>query len=147
MTRRELREHSFKMLFGTAFYPIEEADDQISHYFEAPDEDEQQEDGSYRVIHSAAFDIYDSDYVRGKVEKIIEKIPELDERINGVAEGWKTKRMGRVELAILRLALYEISFDDDIPEKVAINEAVELARKFGGDDSPAFVNGILAKLV
>ena len=147
MTRRELRGHCFKMLFGTAFYPIEEADDQISHYFEAPDEDEQQEDGSYRVIHSAAFDIYDSDYVRGKVEKIIEKIPELDERINGVAEGWKTKRMGRVELAILRLALYEISFDDDIPEKVAINEAVELARKFGGDDSPAFVNGILAKLV
>ena len=147
MTRRELREHCFKMLFGTAFYPIEEADDQISHYFEAPDEDEQQEDGSYRVIHSAAFDIYDSDYVRGEVEKIIEKIPELDERINGVAEGWKTKRMGRVELAILRLALYEISFDDDIPEKVAINEAVELARKFGGDDSPAFVNGILAKLV
>ena len=147
MTRRELREHCFKMLFGTEFYPIEEADDQISHYFEAPDEDEQQEDGSYRVIHSAAFDIYDSDYVRGKVEKIIEKIPELDERINGVAEGWKTKRMGRVELAILRLALYEISFDDDIPEKVAINEAVELARKFGGDDSPAFVNGILAKLV
>ena len=147
MTRRELREHCFKMLFGTAFYPIEEADDQISHYFEAPDEDEQQEDGSYRVIHSAAFDIYDSDYVRGKVEKIIEKIPELDERINGVAEGWKTKRMGRVELAILRLALYEISFDDDIPEKVAINEAVELARKFGGGDSPAFVNGILAKLV
>ena len=147
MTRRELREHCFKMLFGTAFYPIEEADDQISHYFEAPDEDEQQEDGSYRVIHSAAFDIYDSDYVRGKVEKIIKKIPELDERINGVAEGWKTKRMGRVELAILRLALYEISFDDDIPEKVAINEAVELARKFGGDDSPAFVNGILAKLV
>ena len=147
MTRRELREHCFKMLFGTAFYPIEEADDQISHYFEAPDEDEQQEDGSYRVIHSAAFDIYDSDYVRGKVEKIIEKIPELDERINGVAEGWKTKRMGRVERAILRLALYEISFDDDIPEKVAINEAVELARKFGGDDSPAFVNGILAKLV
>ena len=147
MTRRELREHCFKMLFGTAFYPIEEADDQISHYFEAPDEDEQQEDGSYRVIHSAAFDIYDSDYVRGKVEKIIEKIPELDERINGVAEGWKTKRMGRVELAILRLALYEISFDDDIPEKVAINEAVDLARKFGGDDSPAFVNGILAKLV
>ena len=147
MTRRELREHCFKMLFGTAFYPIEEADDQISHYFEAPDEDEQQEDGSYRVIHSAAFDIYDSDYVRGKVEKIIEKIPELDERINGVAEGWKTKRMGRVELAILRLALYEISFDDDIPEKVAIHEAVELARNFGGYDSPAFVHGILAKLV
>ena len=55
--------------------------------------------------------------------------------------------MGKVELTILRLALYEIKYDDDVPEKVAINEAVELAKKFGGDDSPAFINGILAKLV
>jgi N utilization substance protein B len=55
--------------------------------------------------------------------------------------------MGKVELTILRLALYEIKHDDDVPEKVAINEAVELAKKFGGDDSPAFINGILAKLV
>lgn len=147
MTRRELREHCFKMLFATAFYPIEEADNQISLYFEAPDEDERQEDGSYRVIHSAAFDVYDSEYVRTKVERIIAKIPELDEKINSVAEGWKTRRMGRVELAILRLALYEMEFDEEIPGKVAINEAVELAKKFGGDESPAFVNGILAKLV
>ena len=58
-----------------------------------------------------------------------------------------TKRMGKVELTILRLALYEILYDEEVPEKVAINEAVELAKKFGGDDSPAFVNGILAKLV
>lgn len=147
MTRRELREHCFKMLFGTAFYPIEEVNNQISQYFESPDEDELGEDGAYHLIHSAAFDVYDGEYVRAKVEKIVEKIPELDEKINGVAEGWKTKRMGRVELAILRLALYEIGFDEEIPEKVAINEAVELAKKFGGDDSPAFVNGILAKLV
>lgn len=147
MTRRELREHCFKMLFGTAFYPIEEADQQIGRYFEALDEDELGEDGQYHIVHSAAFDLYDSAYVREKVEKIIEKIPELDEKINRVAEGWKTKRMGRVELTVLRLALYEIGYDEDIPEKVAINEAVELAKKFGGDDSPAFVNGILAKLV
>ena len=55
--------------------------------------------------------------------------------------------MGKVELTILRLALYEILYDEEVPEKVAINEAVELAKKFGGDDSSAFVNGILAKLV
>jgi N utilization substance protein B len=55
--------------------------------------------------------------------------------------------MGKVELTILRLALFEIQYDEDVPEKVAINEAVELAKKFGGDDSPSFVNGILAKLV
>ena len=55
--------------------------------------------------------------------------------------------MGKVELTILRLALFEIRYDEEVPDKVAINEAVELAKKFGGDESPAFVNGILAKLV
>ena len=54
---------------------------------------------------------------------------------------------GKAELTILRLASYEMKYDDEIPEKVAINEAVELAKKFGGKDSPAFINGILAKLV
>ena len=78
---------------------------------------------------------------------MIRLVPELDEKINGVAEGWKTKRMGKAELTILRLASYEMKYDDEIPEKVAINEAVELAKKFGGKDSPAFINGILAKLV
>ena len=53
--------------------------------------------------------------------------------------------MGKVELTILRLALYEMKEDEEVPEKVAIKEAVELAKKFGGKDSPAFVNGILAK--
>ena len=81
------------------------------------------------------------------MERIIEKIPDLDSQINEIAKGWTTKRMGKVELTILRLALFEIQFDEDVPEKVAINEAVELAKKFGGDDSPSFVNGILAKLV
>ena len=55
--------------------------------------------------------------------------------------------MGKVELTILRLAGYEMQYDEEIPEKVAINEAVELAKKFGRDESPAFINGVLAKLV
>ena len=67
--------------------------------------------------------------------------------IRDQAEGWKTRRMGKVELTILRLAVYEIQYDEEIPEKVAINEAVELAKKFGRDESPAFINGVLAKLV
>ena len=74
-------------------------------------------------------------------------IPEIDEAINSVAEGWKTGRMGTVELTILRLAVYELKHDAEVPDQVAINEAVELAKKFGGDEAPAFVNGILAKLV
>ena len=52
-----------------------------------------------------------------------------------------------MDLTIIRLALYEILFDDQVPEKVAINEAVELAKKYGGDESPAFINGVLARLV
>ena len=55
--------------------------------------------------------------------------------------------MGKADLSILRLAVYEMKYDEEIPVNVAINEAVELAKKFGSDDSPAFVNGILAKLV
>ena len=72
---------------------------------------------------------------------------EIDEKINEVAKGWKTQRMGKADLSILRLAVYEMKYDEEIPVNVAINEAVELAKKFGSDDSPAFVNGILAKLV
>ena len=53
--------------------------------------------------------------------------------------------MGKVELTLLRLAVYEMEFDEDIPTSVAINEAVELAKKFGQDESPAFINGVLAK--
>ena len=86
-------------------------------------------------------------YLEKRVEKIMELIPEIDEKINEIAEGWRTRRMGKVELTILRLAVFEMKYDEEIPEKVAINEAVELAKKFGGDEAPAFVNGILAKLI
>ena len=84
---------------------------------------------------------------RSRVDTILEKIPEIDRILEGVAEGWRLGRMGRVELTILRLACFEIRFDETVPDKVAINEAVELAKKFGGDESPSFVNGVLAKLV
>lgn len=147
MTRRELREHCFKLLFCADFYPAEETKEQIEQYFIQPLEEERTPEGSYETLHSPALDAFDGGYVSGKVEHIMEKIPELDSEINKIAEGWSTKRMGKEELTILRLALYEIRYDDEVPEKVAINEAVELAKKFGGSDSAPFVNGILAKLV
>ena len=62
------------------------------------------------------------------------------------AKGWKTARMNKVDLTILRLAVYEMKWDEDIPDGVAINEAVELAKRFGGESSSSFVNGILGKL-
>lgn len=147
MTRREMREHCFKMLFCADFYPPEEKEEQLTQYFLAPEEDETTPEGVNEILHRVELKEADSELCRSRVEKIMEKIPELDAAINQVAEGWKTRRMGKVELTILRLALFEMKCDEEIPEKVAINEAVELAKKFGGNESPAFVNGILAKLV
>ena len=147
MTRRELREHCFKMLFSANFYDAEEAERQLDNYFDAPEEDETDAEGHTEVLHQVTLGEKDREYLQNRVEQIIEAIPELDAALNQVAEGWKTRRMGKVELTILRLALYEMKKDETVPEKVAINEAVELAKKFGGSDSPAFVNGILAKLV
>ena len=147
MTRRELREHCFKMLFSANFYDAEEAERQLDNYFDAPEEDETDAEGHTEVLHQVTLEEKDREYLQNRVEQIIEAIPELDAALNQVAEGWKTRRMGKVELTILRLALYEMKKDETVPEKVAINEVVELAKKFGGSDSPAFVNGILAKLV
>lgn len=147
MTRRELREHCFKMLFCADFYPAEETKQQLDRYFEAPEEDEATPEGEIQILHQVDMEEKDQTYLTGKAGGALEKLAELDARINQVAEGWKTRRMGKVELTILRLALYEILYDAEIPQKVAINEAVELAKKFGGDDSPSFINGVLAKLV
>ena len=85
--------------------------------------------------------------IQEKYEAIAGKLTELDQMLNEKATGWTTTRMGKVDLAILRLALYEILYDDKVPASVAINEAVEIAKKFGQDESPSFINGILAKFV
>ena len=71
---------------------------------------------------------------------------EIDALLNETSKGWKTKRMSRVDLTALRLAVYELKFDKNVPTGVAINEAVELAKNFGGDTSGSFVNGILGKI-
>ena len=133
MTRRELREEIFKLLFMVEFYSNDEMKEQVKSYFEDFPEKEISEK--------------DHAYIEEKYENICAVLPEIDEKINEIAEGWRTRRMGKVELTILRLAVFEMKYDEEIPEKVAINEAVELAKKFGGDEAPAFVNGILAKLI
>ena len=147
MTRRELREHCFKMLFCADFYQAEEKEEQLKQYFQAPEEDETSPEGVNEILHRVELKEADEEVLLKRAEGIMVKVPELDEKIDEGAKGWKTRRMGKVELAILRLAVYEMKYDEEVPEKVAINEAVELAKKFGGSDAPAFVNGILAKLV
>ncbi len=87
----------------------------------------------------------DAAYVSDKYNKITEKLAQIDALLDEKAEGWNTGRMSKVDLTILRLAVYEIMYDESVPTGVAINEAVELAKKFGQDASSGFVNGVLAK--
>ena len=147
MTRREMREHCFKMLFGVDFYPAEETAKQVEQYFGSPDEDDTTADGTLEIVHQVEMADKDREFLIARVETIAPMIPQLDEEINKVALGWNTKRMGNVDLTILRQAVYEMRYDSDVPDKVAINEAVELAKKCGGNDSRAFINGVLARLV
>ena len=130
MNRREQREQVFKLLFRIEFNEKEEMPGQCDLFFE-DDENAAPEK--------------DMEYIRGKYEKIAGKLPEIDGMINEKAKGWSTSRMGKVDLTSIRLAVYEILFDEEVPVGVAINEAVELAKKFGQDGSAGFVNGVLAK--
>ena len=129
MTRRQLRENVFKMLFRVEFHDDKELPEQLILF-----EDELEPISEDEKI-----------YMTNKYKDIYAHIEELDAAINEVSKGWKTIRMGKVDLTLIRLAVYEIRFEEEISVKVSINEAVELAKKYGTDDSPAFVNGILAK--
>ena len=131
MTRRELRENVFKMLFRVEFHAEDEMTGQLG----------MMDDELENITEE------DAAYINNKCSDIIAKIPELDEAINASTTGWKTTRMGKVDLSIIRLAVYEIKFEEDVPAKVAINEAVELAKAYGTDNSASFVNGVLAKFV
>ena len=88
----------------------------------------------------------DQKYMQDKFDKVAEHLEEIDQILNDISKGWKTKRMSRVDLTALRLAVYEIKYDEDVPTGVAINEAVDLAKQYGGETSGSFVNGILGKI-
>lgn len=133
MSRREIREHIFKLLFLLEFHRADELNEQAELYMDE--------------VEAAAATEEETAYIIEKFHKIEDSIPEIDKMLSDAATGWKLNRMGKVDLSVLRLAVYEMKKDEEIPVGVAINEAVELAKKFGGDDSPAFVNGVLAKLV
>ena len=130
MSRRKLRESIFLLLFRIEFNTREELDEQMRMYIDSKtDMDEE-----------------DADYICKKLEDILDHLTELDETILKICKGWRLERLGKTELAIFRLAVYELLDDNDIPTSVAINEAVELAKIYCSEEAPRFVNGVLAKL-
>ena len=133
MGRHEQREQVFKLLFRVEFHESEGMAEQARLFF--VDEE------------NVGISEKDREYISEKYRMIQDKLPEIDKMIDEKAEGWITSRMGKVELTILRLAVYEILFDESVPGSVAINEAVEIAKKYGQETSGGFVNAILAKFV
>ncbi|MCR5594844.1 MAG: transcription antitermination factor NusB [Lachnospiraceae bacterium] len=132
MTRSKIRECIYYLLFRVEFYTPEQLSEQPDLFF---DSDE----------WPAKAKKSEEDYVRTKFLAVLEKIPEIDAAVDSNSKNWTTSRMSKSDLTIIRLAVYEIRYDDDIPTSVAINEAVELAKKYGQDSSGSFVNGVLAK--
>ena len=132
MGRHELRERTFTLLFRVEFHDIAEMPEQIRLFF-----------AGSKIMDSGK----DVDYIQARFQAVLDRLPEIDKLINKNTEGWDTSRMGKVELTVLRLAVYEMRFDDDIPAGVAIDEAVEIAKKYGQENSGGFVNAILAKIV
>ena len=128
MTRHELRERIFKTVFQLPFYEAFEGE-----LPEVVDEQEISED--------------DQNYISNKVAEINNHLPEIDKIITEHSDGWKHARIGKVELAIIRLAIYEIKVDEDVPDKVAVNEAIELAKKYGDEKAARFINGVLSGLL
>ena len=132
MGRHEQREQVFKLLFRVEFNSPEDMPEQVKLFLEDREE----------VVNEK-----DAVRITERFQKVQERIPEIDKLINEHTEGWDTARMGKVELTMLRLAVYEILFDEDIPNSVAINEAVEIAKLYGQASSGGFVNAVLAKFV
>ena len=144
MTRSEIREHIFKLVFRREFNSADEMPGQLKIYFEDNYKVDTDSDTPEDDDRLCLFREDEEAYIKDKYERIASMIEELDTTINRYSKGWDTKRMGKVDLAILRLAVYEMIHDEDIPIGVAIDEAVELAKKYGQDESASFVNGILA---
>ena len=127
--RTELREAAFLLLFRIDFHAPGDMEFQIKDFFDGED----------------AFSDEERSLVADKVMDIALHLSEIDAAIEACSIGWKVKRMAKVDLSILRLAYYEMKFDDAVPVSTAINEAVELAKSYGEGSSPSFVNGVLAK--
>lgn len=131
MTKREEREHLFRLLFCKDFHEVAELAEQIELYHNQQDNISEEEFAP----------------IKRKLEAIVAEEGTIDMILSEASSGWRLNRMGKAELTILRIAVYEIRYDEEVPDKVAINEAVELAKKYGNDSASGFVNGVLAKIV
>ena len=148
MNRKTEREFTFKLLFMSDFYEKKELGDELLLYFDAPfpfEENEEVKEKVESVSLKESLNDEDRRRITARYAEIVDKLDIIDSKISEVSKGWTLDRIGKVELALLRLAVFEILYDDSVPTSVAINEAVELSKKYGQQESYSFVNGILAR--
>lgn len=131
MLRSQIREEVFKILFRLPFTPKEEMEEQI--IFSLEELEGKSEDNLC--------------YIRNKVIAILEHIETINAKIEECCEGWNLKRIGKAEITIMRIAIYEIIFEEDVPDSVAVNEAVELSKLYCDEEAKGFVNAVLGKVV
>ena len=124
MTRRQAREEAFILIFEKAFN-----DDTVENILE---------------VATETRDLTPNEYIKTVFAGVYEKLSEIDDIISQSSIGWCIKRISKTALCVLRLAIFEIKFMDEIPVAVSINEAVELCKKYATADDASFVNGILS---
>lgn len=130
MLKSQVREEIFKIMFRYPFVNEGEMAEQIS--FSLEDLEGKSEENIQRI--------------KNKVDAILSNIDAIDQKIEACCEGWSFNRIGKAEIAIMRIATYEIMFDEEIPNSVAINEAVELTKLYCDEDAKGFVNAVLGKI-
>ena len=129
MSRRDARRHIFNLMFQNEFNKEINTHESIE---------------TYRNEYEN-FERKDILFIKNEYTGILENVEKIDSIIDKFSIGWSVDRLSTVDKAILRIAVYEIMFDDDIPNKVSVNEAVELAKEFS--EAPSFINGVLGKVV
>lgn len=131
MLRSQVREEIFKILFRYPFNNAEDMEEQIE----------------FSISELEGKSDKNINYIRDKVKDILNKLEDVDSKISECCEGWSIDRIGKAEIAIMRIATYEIMFEEDMPSSVAVNEAVELTKMYCDEDAKGFVNAVLGKVV
>lgn len=133
MTRTQIRRYIFTILFRVDFTEKSEFSEQIAFALE--------EIGAEQKLSEQV-----AQYITTKTMDIVERLADIDALISSEAQGWKLPRIGKAELTILRLAVYEMKYEEDIPVRVAINEAVELTKVYCDEEAKGFVNAVLGNI-
>ncbi len=139
MDNRTRRTDIFKILFQTEFQPETDIDELVELYLSQEDQDDD--------VRRERMSDEDIVAIKNKLSSIVERIAEIDDRIERESQGWSFNRIGKAELSILRLSVYEILYDEDASDAIIADEAVRLCKKFADDKASKFVNGILGTVI